>query len=165
MQFEVIRKNHKKEILIGVIALVTIAIVLIVQLSFAKYKTVKNMTIVSGTINYTKADFELIAMYQQKANQTCTESGCYDVITKMPNSGYIINESKSYCNINNAKDTGVRLYTNSAGEHVMSGLQKGSECYVYFDKKVVNVGDTILGNITLNEGTPNFSQVATAAGV
>jgi len=161
MQFEVMKKSHKKEIIIGVIVLVTIAVVFIVQLSFAKYKAVKNMAIVSGTVNYTMPDFEMIAMYQQKANQTCTEDSCYDAITKMPASGYAINESKSYCNINNAKDTGAKLYTNSSGEHVISGIQKGSKCYVYFDNAASDAPTTILGNVTVKDSATSFKGVAT----
>jgi len=167
MQFEVMKKSHKKEVIIGVIVLVIIAIVFIVQLSFAKYQTVKNMTIVSGTIDYSLSDFEIIAMYQQKADQTCTESSCYDAITKMPGIGYAINESKSYCNINNTKDPGARLYTNSEWEHVMIDLQRGSKCYVYFDRgsiiggSIIEGSNGILKNITVKTGTPNFSKVAT----
>jgi len=154
MQFEVIKKNHKKEIIIGVIVLVTIAIVFIVQLSFAKYKKVKNMPIVSGTVNYKIPDFNIIAMYKN--------DGAGDIqISTMPTSGYTINESKSYCNLNNAKDTGAKLYTNSAGEHVMSGLKKGSKCYVYFDYGAANAGEAILSNITVKTGTPNFATIAT----
>jgi len=154
MQFEVMKKSHKKEVIIGVIVLVIIAVVLIVELSFAKYKTVKNMTIASGTVNYKIPDFNIIAMYKN--------DGAGDIeITTMPASGYAINESKSYCNINNAKDTGVRLYTNSAGEHVISGLQKGSKCYVYFDNAASDAGETILGNVTVKDSATSFTGVST----
>ena len=64
MEFETLKKSHKKEIIIGVIALVIIAIVFTVQLSYARYQTTKNVTIASGTINYKIPDFNIIAMYK-----------------------------------------------------------------------------------------------------
>ena len=164
MDFETLNSGKnlsRKWVLAGITGVVLVLVAVGSYVSYAKYKTVKNMTIASGTINYTMPDFEMIAMYQQKANQTCTTDSCYDAITKMPASGYAINESKSYCNINNAKDTGVRLYTNSAGEHVISGIQKGSKCYVYFDNAASDAGETILGNVTVKDSATSFTGVST----
>jgi len=153
MQFEVIRKSHKKEIIIGVIVFVTIAIVLIVHQSFAKYQTTKNMKIAEGTINYKIPDFNIIAMYKN--------DGAGDIeITTMPESGYTINESKSYCNLNGSKDNNAKLYTNENGNHVISKLSKGDKCYLYFNKKV-SAGETVLSNVTIKSGIPNFSTVST----
>jgi len=156
MQFEVMKKSHKKEIIFGVIVLVTIAIVFIVQLSFAKYKAVKNMPIVSGTINYKIPDFNIIAMYKN--------DGAGDVqISTMPTSGYTINESKSYCNLNGSKDNNARMYTDINGQHVMSKLTKGNKCYIYFDKELCSgiACKTILKNVTVKTNTPDFSKIAT----
>ena len=161
MQFEVIRKNHKKEIIGGAVVLILIAIVLIVHQSFAKYQTVKNMTIAEGTINYKMSDFQIMAMYKQKEGSSCTEDSCYEEITdRMPTSGYVINESKSYCNVNGSKDITAKLYTIETDEHIMSNLQNESKCYLYFDVKVL-AKETILSNITVKAGMPDFSQVAT----
>ncbi len=133
MQFEVIKKNHKKEIIIGAVVLVIIAIVLIVNKSFAKYQTTKNVPIASGTINYKVPDFKTMAMYQQKANQTCTTDSCYSETTTMPSAqSYVINENKSYCTINSTKETGITLKTIN-GNHIFKGLNKNSKCYLYFD--------------------------------
>ncbi len=166
MQFEVIRKNHKKEIIIGVIVLLTIAIVFIVQLSFAKYKTVKNVPIVSGTVNYKIPDFNIIAMYKQKDGNSCTEDSCYEEITgRMPTSGYEINESKSYCTLDNInKDTEAKLFTNENGGHEFKNLAKNEKCYVYFDVELPKIygSSGILANITVKTGTPDFSKVATS---
>jgi len=154
MQFEVIKKSHKKEIIIGVIALVIIAIVFTVQLSYARYQTTKNVTIASGTINYKIPDFNIIAMYKN--------DGAGDIeISTMPTSGYTINESKSYCNLNGSKDNNARMYTDGNGQHVISMLSKGDRCYIYFDKKLCKGADCILSSIIVNEGTPDFSKSAT----
>ncbi len=143
MQFEVIRKSHKKEILIGAVIFILITIVLIVRASFAKYQTTKNVTIAEGTINYKVSDFKIMAMYKN--------DGAEDIeITEMPESGYTINESKSYCELNGSKDNNAKLYTDENGNHVISKLSKGDRCYLYFDKKVT-AGETILGNVTVKD--------------
>jgi len=156
MQFEVIRKSHKKEIIIGVIVLVTIAIVFIVQLSFAKYKAVKNMPIVSGTVNYKIPDFKIMAMYKN--------DGDGDIeITTMPESGYEINKEKSYCTTDNINKVYNKMYTDYKGNHIITGLEKDSKCYIYFDKSLCSGSacKTILENGTVNDGTPDFSKAAT----
>jgi len=167
MKIETLRKNHKKQVLIGAVAFVLIAIVLIVQQSFARYSLIKNIKIAEGTINYKVPDFKIMAMYQQKANQTCTNDSCYEEITskRMPTSGYVINETKSYCSLDNInKDKEARLYTNENGEHIISNLAKASKCYLYFDKKSLCNGigcNMVLENVAIKEGTPDFSKVAT----
>ena len=64
MEFEVIRKSHKKEIIIGISLFVILAIVLIVKFTFAKYNLVKSIKIAEGTINYKVPDFKIMAMYK-----------------------------------------------------------------------------------------------------
>jgi len=167
MKIETIRKSHKKSIIACVVAFIVIAIVLIVGKSFAKYNLVKSIKIAEGTINYKVPDFKIMAMYQQKANQTCTNDSCYEEITskRMPTSGYVINETKSYCSLDNInKDKEARLYTNENGEHIISNLAKASKCYLYFDKKSLCNGigcNMVLENVAIKEGTPDFSKVAT----
>jgi len=154
MKIETIRKNHKKQIIVGIVAFLIIAIVLIVGKSFAKYNLVKNIKMAEGTINYKVPDFKMMAMYKNDGN------GDIEINT-MPESGYIINESKSYCTLDNVnKDLKAKLFTNEDGKHVISGLSKSSKCYLYFDK-VKTAGETILANVTVKSGTPDFSKVAT----
>jgi len=128
MEFEVLKKDHKKEIIIGMVILVIIGIALLVKSTFAKYELVKNIKIAEGTINYKVPDFKIMAMYKNDGNG--------DIATKtMPTSGYDINSEKSYCTLDNInKDTSIKLYTNASGEHIISGLSKSSKCYLYFDK-------------------------------
>ena len=162
MKIETIRKSHKKKVIIGIVAFIVIAIVFIVGQSFAKYSLVKSIKIAEGTINYKIPDFKIMAMYQQKANQTCTNDSCYEEITskRMPTSGYVINESKSYCTLDNInKKKNARLYTNENGEHIISNLAKSSKCYLYFDREP-KASEKILKNITVKSGTPDFNKTA-----
>jgi len=156
MQFEVIRKSHKKSIVIGVSLFIVLAIVLIVRFTFAKYSLVKSIKIAEGTINYKVPDFKIMAMYKN-------DGSGYTEIETMPESGYAINESKSYCTLDNVnKDTEARLYTDEDGQHVISGLSKYDKCYLYFDdyKKV----KTSLGEITVKLATPDFSKTSCSSG-
>jgi len=151
MKIETIRKSHKKEIAIGVSILVVIAIVLIVKGAFAKYELVKSIKIAEGTISYKVPDFKIMAMYKNDGN------GDIEIDT-MPETGYIINESKTYCEVNGAKDINAGIYTDDVGQHIITNITKGSRCYLYFVKSAAS---QILGNITVKSGTPDFSKVAT----
>jgi len=157
MEFETLKESHKKEILIGAVVFILIAVVLIVRASFAKYQTTKNVTIAEGTVNYKVPDFKIMAMYKN--------DGAEDVeITTMPESGYTINESKSYCNLNGSKDSNAKLYTDENGNHVISKLTKGDRCYLYFDKQTTKKVNTPLGIIEVNLDTPNFSKTSCTSG-
>ena len=74
----------------------------------------------------------------------------YTEINKMPESGYVINEEKSYCTINNVnKDGKAKIYTDKYGQHVIGNISKNDKCYL------------VLGNIEVNNYTPDFSEAAT----
>jgi len=143
MKFETIKNNKKLLLVIVVIFLVGLSI--IISTSKAKYRTTESIKIVTGNISYSFADFNLIAMYQENAN------GTYNEITRMPEEGYAINEELSYCNVNGVKDTSAILKTID-GNHTFSNLQKGSKCYLYFDKLILAT-DQILANKTINART------------
>jgi len=153
MKFEVLKKSHKKQVIIGISILILIGIVLIVKSTFAKYELVKSIKIAEGTINYKLPDFKIMAMYKNDGDS-------YTEIDTMPESGYIINDTKSYCTLDNInKDEKAKLFTNEEGRHVISGLSKSSKCYLYFDK-VKSAGDIILENVTVKLATPDFSKTS-----
>ncbi len=155
MEFEVIRKSHKKEIIIGAIIFIILAIVLIVKFTFAKYNLVKSIKIAEGTINYKVPDFKIMAMYKN-------DGSGYTEIDTMPETGYAINESKSYCELNGNKDSNVRVYSDEELHHIISNITKGSKCYLYFDNyRKVN---TSIGEITVKLATPDFSKTSCTSG-
>ena len=129
---------------------------IVLGITFAKYRVARSIPLASGTINYVPYDFSILTMYQQN------DSGEYEEVTIMPDaSSYTINTEQSYCDVNGTKDGNAVLETID-GHHTIANLQVGSKCYVYFDTSTAsNPGDTILGNVEVNEGTPNFSQTAT----
>jgi len=128
-------ENYKKIIIGGLIA-VGITATLILTTSKAKYKNVQSMDLASGTINYTSADIDLVAIYQQNA------SGEYESTSSIPTSDYTLSNN-SYCNVNGEKDTSIKLsYEN--GLISINDITKRTKCTLYFDKIK---GETIINKI------------------
>ena len=158
MKFEVIEKSKKKRWIIGSIAVIGLISVGIYAGSYAKYQNIEDIKLVEGNINYKPYDFKMMAMYKSDDGTNYTE------INKMPESGYVINEEKSYCTINNVdKDGSAKLYTNN-GEHIIKNLQKNEKCYLYFDNvttfKSIDELVNKLSKIAKIE-SPTFSNAAT----
>ncbi len=87
------------------------------------------------------------------------EEGTYNKTTSIPNKedNYVLNTNKSVCNGNtnigwNKEEWGIELNNIDREE---------TRCYLYFDKHVPTASEIILKNITINTGTPDFSQIAT----
>ncbi len=82
------------------------------------------------------------------------DDGTYSKSDSLPSNGYNFNATKSVCS-NGATPTWEdnRLYLNNL-------TSNGTSCYLYFDIKPT-AANTILANSKVNEGTPDFSQVAT----
>ena len=108
MEIETLKHSHlKRNIIIGVLV---VAIISACVLTFtrAKYRTTQSIKIAEGQINYTPYDFKIMAIYQEGDNG-------YEEAEVMPTSGYIINETESYCTIDGTnRDTNAKLYTNEA---------------------------------------------------
>ena len=155
MQFERIKKNHKRKIIIGGLILVCITSVITITTTRAKYKLTEEIEIAKGTINYKPYDFKIMAMYKSEDKTNYTE------INEMPSEGYIINESKSYCNMSNGnKDTTAILKTIN-GNHTIGKLKKNDRCYLYFDKKTPENIQEIIAIVNPKDTTPTFSNIAT----
>ena len=97
MQIETLKKSHlKRNILIGIVAVAVISAI-VLNFTRAKYRTTQSIPLVNGTINYTPYDLNTIAMYQQN------DSGEYESIDTVPESGYQLNEEQSYCAVNGGR--------------------------------------------------------------
>ncbi len=129
---------------------------LLLVVAKTNYKEINNENIISDSINY-KQNFKSLAMYKNDGNGD-------EEITTMPESGYEINKEKSYCTTDNINKVYNKMYTDENGNHIITGLEKDSKCYIYFDKSLCSGSacKTILGNVTVNEGTPDFGTVATS---
>jgi len=125
---------------------------LILTTSKAKYKNIQTLDLVNGTINYTPADIDLVAIYQKN------DSGAYESVATVPASGYILSDT-SYCNVNGEKDTSINI-TYQNGKVGIGNITKKVKCYLYFDKKV-SASDTIIGDLNPTEKT-SFTGIATS---
>ena len=119
-----------------------IGVLLIGIISFSKEE---KKVLVEEEIN--NSNTSLVFMLQDK-------EGNYNKSEELPSSGYSFNTSKSVCS-NNTTPTWEdnKLYLNNLNKN-------GTSCYLYFDI-FSSAKNTILSNSKVNEGIPDFSQVAT----
>ena len=94
-----------------------------------------------------------LAMYKSEDGTNYTE------ITEMPSEGYIINEERTYCTIDNKTQIKGKVKS-IEGNTIVTNIKKNDKCYLYFDKQPTG-SETILGNITVKAGTPTFTNAAT----
>ena len=138
MEFQTLKRSHlKRNIIIGV---VVVAIITAVILTFtrAKYRVTQSIPLVNGTINYSLADLNAVAIYIN------TDSG-YTKADTIPD-GYVLNESESYCTVNGEEDTSISLSYDTATKSlsVTPMTTKGTKCYLYFDEKgITNIQELI----------------------
>ena len=70
--------------------------------------------------------------------------GNYVETDRLPDFKYVINEEKSYCYQDNSKehDNEIKLFTDAAGQHIISNLGKNNKCFLYFDRKLeINISN------------------------
>ncbi len=154
MQFERIRKNHKRKIIIGGLILVCVISAITITTTRAKYKITQDIPLAKGTINYKLYDFKIMAMYKSEDKTNYTE------INEMPTSGYLINEEKTYCTIDNKTQVKGKIKTVN-GIHGLYNITKNDKCYLYFDKYVPPITiDNIITAASPKNTTPNFANAA-----
>ena len=133
----------KKRVL-GVLVLLGVVSIIIINNDNEKNIIVKdNIDIINNTL----------AMYKSEDGTNYTE------INEMPSEGYIINEERTYCTIDNKTQIKGKVKS-IEGNTIVTNIKKNDKCYLYFDKQPTG-SETILGNITVNSGTPNFANAAT----
>ena len=155
MEFQTLKRSHLKRNIVIAVVVVAITSAIILTFTRAKYKTTESIPLVNGTINYTPYDLKMVAMYQE-------ENDGYKSIDTVPTSGYTLNEEKSYCEVNDAKDESISMEYKD-GKVYIGVSKKGTKCYLYFDIQLCQgkACNTILANNSVNSGTPNFSKTAT----
>jgi len=162
MQFERIRKNHKKKILIGGLILVCIISAITITTSRAKYKLIEDIQLVRGTINYKVPDLRAVAIKTSEDGINYTEVGV------IPTSGYMLNSEKSVCKVatetsgieNALKDNNITIEYKDGKINFLGVTKKGTRCYLYFDKKDTDTVHVAFGEIEVKKTTPDFSKIA-----
>ena len=128
MKFEVIKRSHvKRNVLIGVIVVLVLSAV-ILTFTKAKYRVTQSIPLVSGTINYSAADLNLVAMYLNQGG--ALPEGQTDLAPKF---GYTLNEEQSTCEVNDSiiEDAKFTYENGMLGFYNLN--RKGTKCTVYFD--------------------------------
>ena len=150
MKFEILKKSHlKRNIIIGV-GVVLIISAIILNFTRAKYRTTQSIPLVNGTINYSLADLNIIAI---------TVDG--EPSDTIPTGNYELTEN-SYCTVNGEEDSNITLNydMNTQNLTITPFTTKGTKCYLDFVTSTTKKVDTILGTIEVNLDTPNFSKTS-----
>lgn len=126
MKYEVLKRSYlKRNIIIGmVVVLILTAVVL--TFTRAKYRVTQSVPLVSGTINFSPYDFNVVEMYLNKNGESI-------VTKKAPRVGYTLNEEQSTCVVDDEEvDNGQILFEN--GNLTFQNMNySGTKCSVYFD--------------------------------
>ena len=125
MTFETLKRSHLKRNILIAVAIVFILSAIILTFTRAKYKTTESIPLLNGTINYTLADLNVVAMYVDGSE-----------VDALPNGNFVLT-SESYCtNEDGEKDESITISYDSAtqGLSVSPMTKKGTKCYLYFEK-------------------------------
>ena len=162
MQFERIRKNHKKKIIIGGLILVCVISAITITTTRAKYKLTEDIPLVRGTINYKVPDMRVVAV------NTSEDGTNYNIVDEIPTEGYNFNSEKSVCKVatetsgieNAPKDNNITLEYINGKVNIRGVTKKGTRCYLYFDKKDTDTVHVAFGEIEVKKTTPDFRKIA-----
>ena len=127
MTFETLKRSHLKRNILIAVAIVFILSAIILTFTRAKYRVTQSMPLLNGTINYTLADLNIVAMYVDG-----------EQVDTLPNGKYTLT-SESYCtNEDDEKDESIIISYDSAtkGLSVSPLTKKGTKCYLYFEEKL-----------------------------
>ena len=126
MNFEVIKRSHVKRNILIAVTVVLILSAVILTFTRAKYRVTQSVPLVSGAINFSPYDFNVVAMYLNKGDETVST-------TKAPHVGYTLNENQSTCIVDDAEvENGNILFEN--GNLTFQNMNySGTKCSVYFD--------------------------------
>ena len=162
MKIERLKKNHKKKIVIGTVAICIIGGALTFNLTRAKYKLTESISLVRGTLNYKVPDLRTVALYTNS-------NGTYQETNDIPTSGYGLNKEKSVCKVydgttsveNAPVDSSITIEYKNGKVNFLGISKRNTRCYLYFDKKDTDTVKVAFGEIEVKRTTPDFSQIAT----
>ena len=121
MPFETLKKSHlKRNIIIGVVVVAIIAAI-VINFTRAKYVYTDKMPLINGTVNYSLADLNIVAITVDGESSTTLPSGNYTLT------------SESYCEVNGERADVTLTWDN--GEQALSitpFTTKGTKCYLDF---------------------------------
>ena len=140
MNFETLKKSHlKRNIIIGVAAALIISAV-ILNFTRAKYRVTQSIPLVNGTINYSLADLNVVAITVDGEPSDTIPDGNYNLL------------DTSYCTVDGEEDTTIQLSYDSATKtlNLVPFTTKGTKCYLDFEK-ASGAADIIAGLVNTSD--------------
>ena len=155
MEFQTLKQSHlKRNIIIGVVAVLIISAI-VLNFTRAKYRVTQSIPLVNGTINYSLADLNIVAItVDGEASDTIPE-GNYELA------------STSYCTYKDGstiEGLTLKYDSNTKAFSITPYTTKGTKCYLDFVTATTKKVDTILGTIEVNLDTPNFANTSCTSG-
>ena len=156
MQFEVLHRSKKKKFLIAGCLVVVVLLAIVFSISFAKYRVTKSMQLMTGTINFSPYDFNLVAMYLDKGG--ALPAGQTEVVPKI---GYDLDMENSACYVGDAKDDTIAITyvpkvdgTATPASLSFDNMTKsGTKCTIHFKLK----DDTQNPSVTISTSSDDTS--------
>ena len=144
------KEKNKRMFLYGFLVAVVLLVLVNIIASKAMYRKTESVQLATGTVNYSLADVNIIAMYQEKEEHV-NEDDKYENIEEIPTSGYGLNKEKSVCKLKDNKEEDIEINIINSKITISNITKKGTKCYLYFDKQS---GDKTLLDLGL-EKSPN----------
>ena len=127
MPFETLKQSHvKRNIIIGVVVVAVIAAV-ILQFTRAKYRTSQSVPLINGTVNYSLADLNIVAIYVNNEQVDSLDE----------NRKYTLDNTQSTCTYKDgsAIDNLTISYDTETGSLSISPFTtRGTKCTLYFNE-------------------------------
>ncbi len=135
MEFETLKQSHlKRNIMIGVVAVLIISAV-VLNFTRAKYRVTQSIPLVNGTINYSLADLNIVALYiDGVAADELDSSKNYTLDTTQSTCTY--KDGSTIQNLTLNYDSDTKTFT------IAPYTTKGTKCTLYFEESK-NATDTI----------------------
>ena len=127
MEFETLKQSHlKRNIMIGVVAVLIISAV-VLNFTRAKYRVTQSIPLVNGTINYSLADLNIVALYiDGVASEELDSSKNYTLDTDQSTCTY--KDGSTIQNLTLNYDSDTKTFT------IAPYTTKGTKCTLYFEE-------------------------------
>ena len=126
MKYELLKRSHIKRNIIVAVIVVLLLSAIILSFTQAKYRTTESIPLIQGTINFSPSDFNIVAMYLNKGDETVSTK-------KAPHVGYTLNTEQSTCVVDDAEDENGDILFENGNLTFQNMNYSGTKCSVYFD--------------------------------
>ena len=146
MEFETLKQSHlKRNIIIGVVAVLIISAV-VLNFTRAKYRVTQSIPLVNGTINYSLADLNIVALYiDGVASEELDSSKNYTLDTDQSTCTY--KDGSTIQNLTLNYDSDTKTFT------IAPYTTKGTKCTLYFEESKVTPATDVIEDAYTNNTT------------